>query len=148
MYNHKKEMKKTLVGIVSGIALFGVMAVPAFAISTTAGLGHSAVANSASRGKGASIVHYKTSYTDPLFGPVQCAGVHQTGRMFSVNGQDSFTCTSTTGSPLTKVTPNESLSLATVGAWQSDSTTATLLAVSFTGVVSSDGFSYTAVAVY
>jgi hypothetical protein len=83
---------------------------------------------------------------------VSCTGVHQSGKNTTTLGQDSFTCTSTTGLPLTNVTPGESLSLATFG-WNSDywnlpPFNKAVLATSFTGTVSSDGLSYTAVATY
>lgn len=104
---------------------------------------------------GIQVTHYTASYTDPFFGPVSCTGVHQTGKNFpgtdngfgvAVGGQDSFTCTSTTGSPLTGVTPNETLSFAVIGGWISDYDRQ--FANSFAGMVSSDGFSYSAVAGY
>jgi hypothetical protein len=108
---------------------------------------------------GVQVTHYGVSpavtYTDPFFGPVSCTGVHQTGKNFpgtdngagtATGGQDSFTCTSTSGLPLTNVTPNEALSLAVIGGWISDYDGQ--LANSFAGTVSSDDFSYTAVAGY
>jgi len=104
-----------------------------------------------------STVKYTAAYTDPFFGPVSCSGVHQTGKNFGQYGQDSFTCTSTTGNPLSNnVFPGESLSLATTHGWYSDyyyyyyiaSPSFTLFASSLTGTVSSDGNSYQAVANY
>jgi len=96
------------------------------------------------------------SYTDSIFGPVNCIGVHQTGKNFpgdcTSGGQDSFTCTSTTGSPVTGVTPGE-LDYFGVGGWQSDyfyyyQGVTVLNTIAFTLTVSSDGFSYSGVAPY
>jgi hypothetical protein len=107
-----------------------------------------------SQGKGASIVKYTASYTDYFYGPVSCAGVHQTGKNFGLWGQDSWTCTSTSGNPLPSVSPGQSLTLATSNGWFSDyyyfavSPGFVLFANSLTGTVSLDGFSYTAVANY
>jgi hypothetical protein len=44
---------------------------------------------------------YKATYVDPVMGAVSCVGVHKQGvNTGAVNGSDSWTCTSTTGSPL------------------------------------------------
>ena len=103
------------------------------------------------KGLGAHIDHYLASYTDPYFGPVTCTGVHQTGKNFG-QGQDSFTCTAQpAGAALQNVTPNEMLTLNIFGGWYSDYYNLSgqgLLASAFSGVVSSDGTSYTAVANY
>ena len=81
-----------------------------------------------------------------------CTGVHQTGKNFGQNGQDSFTCTAQpVGAVLTNVIPNETLTLGTIGGWLSDFGSLTgqfYYATVFNGVVSSDGTSYTAVANY
>jgi hypothetical protein len=98
------------------------------------------------------------SYTDYIFGPVNCIGVHQTGKNFlgdsTSGGQDSVTCTSTTGSPVTGVTPGE-LDYIGVGGWCSDyfgqllvDNSCVLNTIAFTLTVSSDGFSYSGVALY
>jgi hypothetical protein len=97
---------------------------------------------------------YRATYIDPFFGPVTCIGVHQTGKTgtATAGGQDSFTCTSTSGSPLTNVTPSETISLTTISGWISDYyfllNGSSVYATSFAGTVSADGMSYTAVATY
>jgi hypothetical protein len=108
--------------------------------------------NGGVKGIGTQIVHYTSSYTDPFFGSVTCTGVHQSGRNFGQWGQDSFTCTAQpAGAALQNVTPNETLTLSIFGGWYSDYYNLSgqgLLASAFSGVVSSDGTSYTAVANY
>lgn len=93
------------------------------------------------------VTQYRAAYNDPFLGAVSCTGTNHGG---SVSGSfDSFTCKSTTGSPLTFYTPNQSLSLNTLPGgywWQSDFNGHT--AQAFTGTVSADGMSYTAVATY
>jgi hypothetical protein len=107
-----------------------------------------------SQGRGVSTIKYTAVYTDFFYGPVSCTGVHQTGKNFGEYGQDSFTCTSTTGGPLPHVSPGESLTLATTNGWFSDYyyfavvPGTVLYATSLTGTVSLDGESYTAVASY
>ena len=99
------------------------------------------------KGLGTNIVHYTATYPDYYFGQVTCTGVHQTGKNFGQGGQDSFTCTAQpAGAVLQNVTPNEMLTLSMFGGWVSDYNAA--FALAFTGVVSSDGTSYTAVANY
>jgi hypothetical protein len=128
--------------------MFGAMAGPALASSTSAG-GSPPPTSGGSKGNGTQTVKYSAAYTDYTFGPVQCNGVHQTGKNFGAYGQDSFTCTSTTGSPLANVTAGEALSLGTIGGWVSDSPVIFGLgATGFTGTVSADVFSYSAVASY
>ena len=106
------------------------------------------------KGNGVSTVKYKVAYNDLFYGPISCAGVHQTGKNFGPYGQDSFTCTSTTDNPLSNVSPGESLSLATTNGWYSDyyffvaSPSFILFATSLSGTVSDDGSSFTAVANY
>jgi hypothetical protein len=102
--------------------------------------------NGGSKGNGTQTVKYTAVYTDYFFGPVSCSGVHQTGKNFGSNGQDSFTCTSTSGLPLTNTYPGELLSASTFGGWLSDFNG--LGATSFAGTVSADGFSQSAVALY
>jgi hypothetical protein len=145
------------------LLVMAVLVVTALGFSVTTGV-------AASSGTGTSIAHYTVSYTDPFFGAVTCTGVHQSGKNFPGStaitgpgpsgpytpatgrgGQDNFTCTSTTGLPLTNVTPGESLSLASLPSsiWLSDFLPLQgEAASSFTGTVSSDMFSYTAVATY
>jgi hypothetical protein len=144
------------------LLVMAVLVVTALGFSVTTGV-------AASSGTGTSVAHYTATYTDNFFGPVTCTGVHQSGKNFGgtpitgsgttshpysptsgTGGQDSFTCTSTTGLPLTNVTPGESLSLATFCCgWNSDfGPLGGEAASSFTGTVSGSGFSYTAVATY
>jgi hypothetical protein len=103
-------------------------------------------------GLGAHIVHYTATYPDYYFGQVTCTGVHQTGKNFGQYGQDSFTCTAQpAGAVLQNVTPNEMLTLSMFGGWVSDYSILTggyVLASAFSGMVSPDGTSYTAVANY
>jgi hypothetical protein len=107
-----------------------------------------------SQGNGVSTVKYRSAYTDLVYGPISCAGVHQTGKNFGTYGQDSFTCESTTGNPLQAVAPGEALTLATTNGWYSDyyffvaSPGTVVLATSLTGVVSADGRSFTAAAIF
>jgi hypothetical protein len=56
-------------------------------------------------GKNQTTTQYSASYD--LFGPVTCRGVHLYGKNFPGFGVDSFTCTSTTGSPLVGVSPGQ-----------------------------------------
>jgi hypothetical protein len=107
-----------------------------------------------SKGKGVSTIKYTATYNDFFYGPVSCSGVHQEGKNFGPYGQDSFTCTSTSGNPLPNVAPGQSLSLSTSNGWFSDyyyfvaSPSFVLFATGFTGTVSDDGYSYTAVTNY
>jgi hypothetical protein len=137
--------------IVGGLTLALLITGSAFAATGgNSGSGTSGSVNG--NGKGTATIQYKSSYTDPFFGPVRCTGVHQSGKTVAFSqGQDSFTCTSTSGSALTNVTPGEALSLSTFSGWISDYFNLlgqTVYATSFSGLVSSDGFSYTAVAGY
>jgi hypothetical protein len=137
------------VGIVLGsLGLAAVIAAgPASAAVTSTGAtttvtGKSAVQN----GNATQVTHYSISYTDPIFGPVNCVGVHQ---VKGTSVQDSFTCTSTTGSPLSNVTAGQPLALGTAPTWwgwYSDFNGAA--AQSLSGTVSATGMSYTAVATY
>jgi hypothetical protein len=97
-------------------------------------------------GNGMQVSHYTADYTDGFFGAVHCVGIDQikTGKAT----QDSFTCASTSGSPLANVVPGQALTLATIGGWQTDSGKSLPLASSFNATVSADGMSYTAVATY
>ena len=138
--------------VVGGLGLAGVIAAgPAFAATPVAGTTGTTSGKAALTGaglKGTSVTQYKTSYTDSFFGPVSCTGVHQSQTKGNVNTtQDSFTCTSTSGSPLTNVIPSQQIPLSTFGGWISDYDHASY-AVAFSGTVSSDGMSYTAVANY
>jgi hypothetical protein len=140
--------------IVGGLTLALLITGSAFA-ATGGNSGNGTSGSINGNGKGTATVQYKSSYTDPFFGPVRCTGVHQSGKttLAFAQGQDSFTCTSTSGLALTNVTSGEALSLSTFSGWISDyflllSPPQTVYATSFSGTVSSDGFSYTAVAGY
>jgi hypothetical protein len=136
-----------------GLAALAV-AVAALSLSATALADTPPSTDGGSQGKGVSTVKYRAAYSDRFFGPVSCAGVHQTGKNFGPYGQDGWTCTSTSGSPLPNVSPGQSLTLATTNGWYSDyyyfvvSPSTVVVATSFTATVSSDGESYTAVADY
>jgi hypothetical protein len=162
----RSETMKKLLAIAAAVVLavgtltFGVTSVTggtgaAFAsASGIGGSGSGVGSTSQNQGKGTTTTQYKSSYTDPFFGPVSCTGVHQFGKNTGSLGNDSFTCTSTTGLPLTNVTAGEILTLATFCCgWISDyysllSPPQTIFATSFNGTVSGDGMSYTAVATY
>jgi hypothetical protein len=91
------------------------------------------------------VSHYTTAnYTDSFFGPVSCTGVNQqkTGSPM----QDTFTCTSTSGGPLSNVSPGQTLTWG-AGSWLSDFDGQSLNKT-FTATVSLDGMSYSAVATY
>ena len=131
-----------------------LLVVAAMGLSTNAALAD----NGTGSGNGTDVFKYSVSYTD-IFGPVTCAGVHQIGKNFPGNatsgGQDSFTCTSSTGLPLTGgATPGLVIPLAP-GDWVSDyfaqPSVGSLLVLStkpFTLTVSADVFSYSGVADY
>jgi hypothetical protein len=127
-------------------ALLGAI-VFAFAGIATAGTGPSygSSAIGGASNNGTSVNHYTATYNDSFFGPVSCTGVHQVKQGKAT--QDSFTCTSTSGTTLTNVTPGQPLTLSTIYGWTSDTGNGTY-AQSFTGTVSADGMSYTAVATY
>jgi len=116
------------------------------------GFGNGGIPQGGTTGNGAKVWHYTATYTDYFFGSVTCTGVHQEGKNFGQNGQDSFTCTATPGGAvLTNVFPNETLTLGNIGGWSSDYYAFVPpghLATAFNAVVSSDGKSYTAVANY
>jgi|SRR5215468_1544725 len=102
------------------------------------------------KGLGTQVAHYTSSYTDPVFGPVTCTGVHQTGKNFGYWGQDSFTCTAQpAGAVLPNVSSNQTITVG-FGGWYSDYyfLLNQFVLGALNGVVSSDGTSYTAVANY
>jgi hypothetical protein len=138
--------------LVGGLGVAGVMAAgPSFASTPSSGATViSTNSPSATAGKGTQTIQYKTTYTDPVMGPVTCAGVHQVNKNTSANGQDSFTCTSTSGHPLTIVTAGQPLpNFGWISDYFSGQTpSSTVYASSLTGTVSPDGMSYTAVATY
>jgi hypothetical protein len=128
-------------------ALLGaiVLAFAGIASANTGGAGSGTNWGGGLSGNGTQVTHYTAAYTDYFFGPVSCTGVHQVKKGAT---QDSFTCTSQNG-PFTSVQPNQSLSLSTFGGWQSDAPVfGQPLATGFSGTVSADGTSYTAVATY
>jgi hypothetical protein len=107
-----------------------------------------------SKNKGAATVKYQAAYNDNFYGPIQCTGVHLTGKNFGTFGKDSFTCVSTTGSPLRGVFPGELITLATTNGWYSDyyffteSPGSVVVATELAGIVSDDGFSVSVAALY
>jgi hypothetical protein len=95
-------------------------------------------------GNGTSVGHISTSYTDYVFGPVSCSGVHQVKKGITTENE---TCTSTTGSPVTSPYAWGSVNPFGGGAWQSDYDHASI-ANSGSYTISADGMSYTIVANY
>jgi hypothetical protein len=126
-------------------ALLGAV-VLAFAGIAMAGTGANSGANwgGGVAGNGTAVTHYSAAYTDSFFGGVSCTGVHQVKK--SQDTQESFTCTSTSGSPLANVAPGETINWGP-GTWLSDSDHSSL-DKTFKATVSADGMSYTAVATY
>jgi hypothetical protein len=130
----------------------GVLVLAALGLSMTTAFADNGNGN----GKGTDVFHYSLAYTDAN-GPVNCVGVHQIGKNFpgtaTAGGQDSFTCTSTTGLPLTGgAFPGQVIPIA-VGGWQSDYFFGALHisvinTIAFSLVVSADNFSYSGVAGY
>jgi hypothetical protein len=108
-------------------------------------------------GNGTTTVKYDVSYVDlNLFGPIECSGVHQVGKRFPGDamsgGRDVFACESTSGEPLPGVAPDQELTLDDLGFWFSDYFSSafglSVAATRLDGLVSSDGFSFQAVAEY
>jgi hypothetical protein len=101
-------------------------------------------------GNGTQVSQYKTAYNDVyMFGPVSCSGVHQVKKDGSVT--ESWTCTSTSGNPLTYGQPGQTWQQGQN--WLSDYDQVTHqpvveLANSWSFTESADGMSYTAVANY
>jgi hypothetical protein len=134
------------------LLLTGALVVTALGLSMTTAFADNGNGN----GNGTDVFHYSLAYTD-VFGPVNCVGVHQTGKNFpgtaTSGGQDSFTCTSTTGLPLTGgATPGLVFPLP-VKNWQSDYFLgafgiSVLNTIPSSLIVSSDVFSYSAVVGY
>jgi hypothetical protein len=98
-------------------------------------------------------VHYTASYTDILFGLVACSGNHQTSKKYpgtaGAGGRDKFKCASTTGLPLTNVTPGAPV---VFEEWASDYFAlegfGQVLATSISGTASGSGKSFKAIAYY
>src|SRR5579863_5777359 len=91
-------------------------------VAATAALSLSATTALAKGSEGVTVAHYNVTYpwsvdADGTVHSVNCTGVHQTGKNFpgtaTSGGQDSFTCTSTDGTPLAFLTAGEVLSLST-----------------------------------
>jgi hypothetical protein len=127
-------------------ALLGaiVLAFAGIAMAGTVVSSPGSSANSGANGKGTAVTHYVATYTDSVFGPVSCVGVNQVKAKQPM--QDSFTCTSTTGQPLTWGTPGAAFTWG-ANTWLSDYN-GTSLDTSLNGTLSADGMSYTAVATY
>ncbi len=139
-----------IVSFAAAIVAAALLAAPALANSSPVPGGSNGV-GTIQGGKNNTTQQYKESYTDPFFGPVSCSGVHQAGKNTTLLGNDSFTCTSTTGLPLANTYPGETLNLGVFGGWYSDFYNllgTTVYATSFNGAVSLDGMSETAVANY
>lgn len=144
---------KRFLGSVAAVAILTVApSVPAWASANAGPGGLTNDIGSSQGGANMTTTQYQTSYTDML-GPVSCSGVHQTGKNTSALGQDSFTCTSTTGAPL--LNPGLLALVASDPAGGYDFTSdfyalegQTVLAKTFTYTLSPDGLSYTAVATY
>jgi hypothetical protein len=130
-------MRKIL-ALCAALALSVVMVVPAAALSNN-GV-HTTVA-------------YSVSYTDAIWGPVTCTGTHQYGKQWpgttTTGGRDSFTCTSTSGLPVTGAAAGQVYTYA-VGGWASDYAplNGATNTIAFTVTVSLDGMSYSGVAAY
>jgi hypothetical protein len=144
------------------------LAVPSMALANSSVIGNptgitSTVKGTIQGGANNSTQQYKTAYTDNIFGPVACAGVHI--QHVGQPAKESWTCTSTTGHPLTwnyfdengnfiqvpAVTPGLSLNLVNVRGWWSDFDWTQNLpagAKTYVGQVSADGMSYTSTATY
>jgi hypothetical protein len=124
-------------------ALLGAL-VLAFAGIATAGTGSNYGSSNVggASGNGTQVSHYTQNYIDPLYGPVSCTGVHQAKN--NKTTQDSFSCTSTSGAPLTNLVAGQTV-VAPWG-WYSDFNGA--YTTNVTGTVSADGMSYSAVATY
>jgi hypothetical protein len=119
---------------VSGIAMAGT------------GANYGSSGSAGNNGKGTAVTHYSVNYSDYFFGNVACTGVNQVKAKQPT--QDSFTCTSQNG-PFQNVAPGQALTLSTFGGWNSDAPGMNAQpGTSFTGTVSADGMSYTAVATY
>jgi hypothetical protein len=96
-------------------------------------------------GNGTQVTQFKAQYTDMLAGPVSCSGVHQVSKNGAI--QESETCKSTTGSPLTYYSPSQVVNFGG-GYWMSDLATYAQIATSGTITVSADGMSYSILANY
>jgi hypothetical protein len=127
----------SLVAALLGVA---VLAFAGVAMAGTSSYGKSG--STGASGNGTAVGHIAASYVDPLYGPVSCTGVNQVKK--GKPTVENFTCTSTSGSPLTNLTPGGTV-VAPWG-WYSDYNGA--FTTNISGTVSADGMSYTAVATY
>jgi hypothetical protein len=130
-------MRNTIKAALIGAATIATLAVPAAAMASTGPNANSGQTLTKIVGQHAAV------YTDPNVGPVSCTEVNHSkqGTTF-----DSVTCTSTTGLPLTNVTPGAPYSTP----WYSDFGTGASAGHygTFNGTVSADGMSYTGIAAY
>jgi hypothetical protein len=94
-------------------------------------------------GNGTQVTQFKAQYTDPVAGPVSCSGAHQLMKNGKV--QESETCTSTSGSPLTGYAPGQVFTFGN-GYWISDYNQ--VMSTGGTMTVSADGMSYNILANY
>lgn len=105
------------------------------------------------------VTPYHADNNDAEWGPDSCSGLHTVVSGANASITDTFTCTSTTGKPLTGLKPLQHVTLATVQGWGSDfagtdaSNAATgwhygWTAKSFDGIVSLNGKSIVATATY
>lgn len=94
-------------------------------------------------GNGTQVTQFKANYTDPVAGPVSCSGAHQVKKDHSI--QESETCASTSGSPLTGYAPGQVFNFGG-GYWLSDLDGQ--MSSGGTMTVSADGMSYNIIANY
>jgi hypothetical protein len=143
--SYKENLMKRLIST-------GVLVLAALGLSVTTAFADNGTGN----GNGTDVFHYSLAYTD-LNGPVNCIGVHQSGKNFPGNatsgGQDSFTCTSTTGLPLTGGAFAGQVIPLPVGGWQSDYFfgafhISVINTIPSSLIVSADVFSYSGVVGY
>jgi hypothetical protein len=147
-------MKKLIAGLAIAVASVGMTAGAAYANSSpgnqttssgsVSGVSETGWIGSIQGGKNNTTQQYKTTYSDPVFGPVSCAGVNQKGKSISSpSGQDSFTCTSTVGALANAPSVGQQIGwLSDFYALQNQSVLGTAT------VTATDGVSYTAVASY
>jgi hypothetical protein len=98
-------------------------------------------------GNGTQVTHFgPLTYTDGAAGPVSCSGVHQVTKTGSI--QESETCKSTTGQPVSYFQPGQVYPFGT-GFWVSDNPgTLGLPSTGGTITASADGMSYNILANY
>ena len=110
---------RKLITITAAIAALGAIALPSLASAnagTSTGINSSGIGTTQGNTKNQT-TQYKSSYNDPVMGPVSCTGVHKDGKNTGfTKGTDTWTCSSTTGSPLLNVSPSQVLDIG----WNSD----------------------------